>query len=73
LPKPRAIAFTDPDKKGIDNALFQRRGQVATAYGERFVVPAGEWDLWIRPADGSKAFRLEQKATIKPGVLTEIE
>ena len=73
LPKPKAIAFTDPGKKGIDNGFFKRRGQVVKAYGERFVVPAGEWDLWIQPADGSKAFCLEQKATIKPGVLTVIE
>ncbi len=74
LAEPKAIAFTVPGGDGIHTgAFFVRRGQTATAYGQQFVVPAGEWDLWVQPADGSKGICLGRKMMIEPGVLNEID
>ncbi len=73
LPNPKKIAFSAPDAYGLDYPAFDRRGQIATAFGETFVVPVGVWDLWIKPADGSAAYRVEQKVEIKPGVVNVID
>ena len=73
LPTPKAISFGEVDDYGISSPFFKRQSQTATAYGQQFVVPAGNWDLWIQPNDGSKAFRLEQDLRIRPGVLNRID
>jgi hypothetical protein len=74
LPQPKLIGFTKPGGYGPDSgSWFKRVGQTANQYGATIVVPAGEWDLWIRPADGTPAFRLEQKARVEAGVVNVFE
>ena len=31
------------------------------------IVPAGKYDLWLKPASGGKAEKLEEKLEVKPG------
>src|SRR5205823_12423132 len=36
------------------------------------VVPAGTYDVWLKPADGNRAQRLEQKLQVPAGQVVEV-
>ena len=72
LPAPKSIALTPVGGCGIGHALFQPV-QVASKYGVPMAVPAGKYDLWMQPAEGGIAEKLEEKLEVKAGELTTIE
>ena len=47
--------------------------QVATKYGVDMIVPAGTYELWIKPAGGPVQEQLESRLEVKAGQTLEIE
>src|SRR4029079_12354461 len=46
--------------------------QFASEFERDMVVPAGTYDVWLKPADGSRAQRLEQKLEVAAGRIVEV-
>jgi hypothetical protein len=47
--------------------------QSAPGYGKDMVIAAGQYDLWIEPADGGRSERIAEKVEVTAGKLTVIE
>jgi hypothetical protein len=73
LPAPKVVALVTPEGYGPDSASFHPV-QSCAKYGEAMVVPAGDYDLWMKPAeDGVVAETLEKKLKVPAGKVTTIE
>jgi predicted Ser/Thr protein kinase len=59
LPEPKFVVVT-PQGDGYPI-------QVARRYGTDLIVPAGRYDLWIKPAQGASQELIERGIEVKPG------
>ena len=46
--------------------------QYCTKYGQQMIVPAGKYDLWMKPG-GGKSQKLEEKLEVGPGKLVKVD
>ena len=72
LPQPEMIAITEVDRFGPNVPSNFRPVQFSSAYGKDMVVPAGTYDVWLKPADGGRSFKLEEKLAVAAGQVVEI-
>jgi hypothetical protein len=73
LPAPKVVGLVTPEGYGPDSASF-RPVQSCAKFGETMVVPAGDYDLWMKSAeDGAVAETLEKKLKVPAGKVTTIE
>ena len=60
----------------VGTASFATRAQAvqtAPAFGTDMVVPTGDYDLWIEPADGGRSERVAEGLKVEPGKATVVE
>jgi Mg-chelatase subunit ChlD len=71
LPRSDVIMLATPGTESF--AIRASNIQSTDRYGKDMAVPAGFYDLWIEPADGSRSERVAEKLEVVAGKATVIE
>ncbi|HEY8504635.1 MAG TPA: hypothetical protein VIL46_08635 [Gemmataceae bacterium] len=72
LPRAEFLVLTPPDDPGPDE---QGHAPVQTArdYRQEMAVPPGFYAVWMKPANGSRAQRIERKVRVLPGKVLDLD
>ena len=71
LPKTALIMLTPPGTESF--ATRANNIQTTDRYGNDMALPAGVYDLWVEPSDGSRSERVVEKLEVVAGKVTVIE